>query len=147
MFNSEIIQTITNIILVSVIVFSISSILPGGSISGVVKFVLGILLSLTIFMPILELVNMQYPTDYIVYQSMETSVMKGLELQINQMNGFKKAKVSADIKNNKVVSLYIIASKDENNDALTFNKNKIALKNFLKVLYKLDENKIIIEVS
>ena len=90
---------------------------------------------------------MQYPTDYIVYQSMETSVMKGLELQINQMNGFKKAKVSADIKNNKVVSLYIIASKDENNDALTFNKNKIALKNFLKVLYKLDENKIIIEVS
>ena len=147
MFNSEIIQTITNIILVSVIVFSISSILPGGSISGVVKFVLGILLSLTIFMPILKLVNMQYPTDYIVYQSMETSVMKGLELQINQMNGFKKAKVSADIKNNKVVSLYIIASKDENNDVLTFNKNKIALKNFLKVLYKLDENKIIIEVG
>lgn len=147
MFNNDIISSISSIILVSLAVYLINSVMPQGNLTKPVRFALGIILSIVIFSPIINLVNTSSISVDTHYVQNHESMKKGIENQIRQIKGFNNATISIEVMDGEVVSIYILASKNDNSDAFDFEKNKIVLKAFLKVLYKIDENRIIIEVD
>lgn len=147
----QIIPYVIAIILVAVAFSLLRSLLPEGHIKNSAQFVYGVILTVLICIPIVNLKDMQFGDIHVdgsVVQAQQAVYMKqAIGIQVRQVTGFKNAQVDATFDNGELSSVYIKALKTDSGDALSYEKNKSAVIQLLTVLYDIDENKIYIETD
>lgn len=143
--TKTVISCVLAITLASVILYLLKSVLPEGHIKSALRFIYGVLLTLLIILPIINIKDTMPQSLTPELPDLGQSMAQGAEIQIRQMKGFKNAQITVGAEDGRIVRVYILAKRSDSGNLIEFEQNKKALVRLMKVLYKLDENMIVIE--